>query len=118
MVSIAKPSSSRNSSIEAFVVCQNYQPPDGYIPQKINPMIDDIEIIANETGSEVNRQIIPFLICGDLRGYDSDMSYPLDPDNYVHREVVQKPIAPAYKDVLERLSKVSLKHEGISVEKK
>lgn len=80
-------------------------------------MFDDIEIIANETGSEVNRQIIPFLICGDLRGYDSDMSYPLDPDSYVHREVVQKPIAPAYKDVLERLSQVSLKHEGISVEK-
>lgn len=115
-VSIAKPASSRNSSIEAFVVCQNYQPPDGYIPQKINPMIDDIEIIANETGSEVNRQIIPFIVCGDLRGYDSDMSYSLD-ENYVHREVVQKPIAPAYKEVLEKLSKVSIKHEGICLSK-
>lgn len=80
-------------------------------------MIDDIEIIANETGSPVNRQIIPFIVCGDLRGYDSDMSYPLD-ENYVHREVVQKPIAPAYKDVLERLSRVSLKHEGIAIDKK
>lgn len=28
-VTIAKPASSRNSSIEAFVVCRNYQPPDG-----------------------------------------------------------------------------------------
>lgn len=117
-VSIAKPASSRNSSIEAFVVCQNYQPPDGYIPQKINPMIDDIKVIAEETGSAVNRQIIPFLVCGDLRGYDSDMSYSLDRESYVHREVVQKPIAPAYKDVLERLSKVSLKHDGISIDKK
>ena len=117
-VSIAKPASSRNSSIEAFVVCQNYQPPDGYIPQKINPMFDDIQVIAQETGSEVNRKIIPFLICGDLRGYDSDMSYSLDPESYVHRDVVQKPIAPAYKEVLERLSKVSLKHEGISIDKK
>lgn len=116
-VSIAKPASSRNSSIEAFVVCQNYQPPNGYIPQKINPMVDDIAVIANATGSDVNRQIIPFIVCGDLRGYDSDMSYPLD-ENYVHREAVQKPIAPAYKDVLERLSQVSLKHEGISIEKK
>lgn len=116
-VSIAKPSSSRNSSIEAFVVCQNYQPPEGYIPQKINPIYDDIKIIADETGSEVNRKIIPFVICGDLRGYDSDMSYPLDPESYVFREVVQKPIAPAYKDVLERLNKVSLKHGGISVVK-
>lgn len=75
-------------------------------------MTNDIEIIANETGSEVNRKVIPFIVCGDLRGYDSDMSYSLD-ENYVHREVVQKPIAPAYKDVLERLSKVSLKHGGI-----
>ncbi|CRL02406.1 CLUMA_CG015209, isoform A [Clunio marinus] len=116
-VAIAKPASSRNSSIEAFVVCQDYQPPDGYIPQKINPMVDDIEIIANETGSEVNRQIIPFIVCGDLRGYDSDMSYPLD-KKYVHLEPVQKPIDPAYKNVLERLSQISLKHEGISIEKK
>lgn len=117
-VSIAKPASSRNSSIEAFVVCQNYQPPEGYIPQKINPMFDDIKIIAEETGSEVNRKIIPFIVCGDLRGYDSDMSYPVDPETYVHREVVQKPIAPAYKDVMERLSKISLKHDGISIGKK
>lgn len=115
-VSIAKPASSRNSSIEAFVVCQNYQPPAGYIPQKINPMIDDIAIIANETKSEVNRRVIPFIVCGDLRGYDSDMSYPID-ENYVQREVVQKPISPAYKDVLERLSRVSLKHDGIAVDK-
>ena len=28
-VTVAKPKSSRNSSIEAFVVCQNYQPPEG-----------------------------------------------------------------------------------------
>lgn len=115
-VSIAKPASSRNSSIEAFVVCQNYQPPEGYIPQRVNPLIDDIEIIANETGSEVNRQVIPFIVCGDLRGYDSDMSYSLD-ENYVHHEVVQKPIAPAYKEVLEKLSKVSLKHDGICINK-
>ena len=28
-ITVAKPKSSRNSSIEAFVVCQNYQPPEG-----------------------------------------------------------------------------------------
>lgn len=116
-VSIAKPASSRNSSIEAFVVCQNYQPPDGYVAQKINPMIEDVEIIANETRSQVNRKIIPFVVCGDLRGYDSDMSYPLD-ENYEHREVVQKPTAPPYKEVLERLANISLKHDGFKVDKK
>lgn len=75
-VSITKPSSSRNSSIEAFVVCQNYQPPDGYVPQMINPLAD-VKIIVGETESPVNKQIIPFVVCGDLRGYDSDMSYSL-----------------------------------------
>lgn len=77
-VSIAKPASSRVSSIEAFVVCQNYRCPEGYIPQMINPMLEDIEVIANATGSKVNRQILPFVVCGDLRDFDSDMSYSLD----------------------------------------
>ena len=115
-VSIAKPTSSRNSSIEAFVVCQNYQPPYNFIPQKINPLIDDLKIITEMTESEVNRNIIPFVVCGDLRSYDSDMSYPLD-DDYEHKEIVQKPTAPPYKDVLERLSQISLKHEGFSINK-
>lgn len=75
-VSITKPASSRNSSIEAFVICQNYSTPDGYIPQMINPLVD-VKIIASEKHSPVNRVIVPFMVCGDLRGYDSDMSYSL-----------------------------------------
>ena len=39
-VSCAKPRSSRNSSIEAFVVCQNYSPPAGYEPTMSNPLLD------------------------------------------------------------------------------
>lgn len=77
-VSITKPASSRNSSIEAFVVCQKYRPPVGYVPQMINPMFDDVMVMANETESPVNRMVIPFIVCGDLRGFDSDMSYSLD----------------------------------------
>jgi tRNA (cytidine32/guanosine34-2'-O)-methyltransferase len=115
-VSIAKPTSSRNSSIEAFVVCQNYQPPIDYIPQKINPMINDLKIITEMTESEVNRKIIPFVVCGDLSSFDSDMSYPID-ENYDYTEIVQKPTAPPYKEVLERLSQISLKHEGFSINK-
>ncbi|XP_039452409.1 putative tRNA (cytidine(32)/guanosine(34)-2'-O)-methyltransferase 1 [Culex pipiens pallens] len=118
-VSIAKPASSRNSSIEAFVVCQQYKPPEGYIPQMINPMEDDVMKIAGETESEVNRSIIPFIVCGDLRGYDSDMSYSLNlnPEKeYEYRDVVQKPLAPAYSEVLERMKTTSLKHDSIKVE--
>ena len=39
-VTVAKPRSSRNSSIEAFVVCQKYAPPEGYVPTMINPLLD------------------------------------------------------------------------------
>lgn len=77
-VSIAKPASSRNSSIEAFVVCEDYNCPEGYIPQMINPMVDDVQIIKDATVSDVNKMLIPFVVCGDLRGYDSDMSYSLN----------------------------------------
>ena len=30
-----------------------------------------------ETLSGVNRRIVPFLACGDLSGFDSDMTYPV-----------------------------------------
>merc|ERR550534_2951720 len=39
-VTISKPRSSRNSSIEAFVVCQDYDPPAGYVPTMVNPLLD------------------------------------------------------------------------------
>lgn len=76
-VSIAKPASSRNSSIEAFVVCEDYTPPAGYVPQMIDPMISDVQVIAEQTESSVNRSIIPFVVCGDLQNFDADMSYSL-----------------------------------------
>lgn len=40
-VTICKPRSSRNSSIESFVVCQNYSPPIGYVPIMCNPLLVD-----------------------------------------------------------------------------
>ncbi|XP_065394741.1 tRNA (cytidine(32)/guanosine(34)-2'-O)-methyltransferase isoform X5 [Macaca fascicularis] len=36
----AKPRSSRNSSIEAFAVCQGYDPPEGFIPDLSKPLLD------------------------------------------------------------------------------
>ncbi|KAG6921790.1 FtsJ RNA methyltransferase -like protein 1, partial [Chelydra serpentina] len=39
-VTCAKPRSSRNSSIEAFVVCRGYRPPQGYVPNMSNPLLD------------------------------------------------------------------------------
>ena len=44
-VTCAKPRSSRHSSIEAFVVCQEYAPPPGYVPTMMNPLLGKGEMI-------------------------------------------------------------------------
>lgn len=73
----AKPSSSRNSSIEAFVVCKNYSPPDGYEPHMLNPLLTH-EPCDFQKLTGVNRVIVPFVVCGDFSTPDSDTCYPLD----------------------------------------
>nr|KAI8727873.1 putative tRNA (cytidine(32)/guanosine(34)-2'-O)-methyltransferase [Biomphalaria glabrata] len=112
-VTVFKPRSSRNSSIEAFVVCQKYSPPDGYVPNMSNPLLDcQYEMDYNQLEGP-NRVIVPFLACGDLSGFDSDMTYPLElepGETYTYREPTQSPINPPYKDACElrrtdRLSK-------------
>lgn len=108
-VSVSKPRSSRNSSIEAFVVCQNYKPPEGYVPNMVNPLLDHQYCDFNEfTG--VNRFIVPFNACGDLSAYDSDKSYPLvlEGQAYNYKEPVQSPINPPYKDVLEKTKNLQI----------
>lgn len=109
-VTVSKPRSSRNSSIEAFVVCQNYKPPTGYVPNMVNPLLDHQYCDFNQfTG--VNRFIVPFNACGDLSAYDSDQSYPLLLENqisYEYKEPVQGPINPPYKDVLEMTRNLQL----------
>uniref|UniRef100_H3ANP9 Putative tRNA (cytidine(32)/guanosine(34)-2'-O)-methyltransferase n=1 Tax=Latimeria chalumnae TaxID=7897 RepID=H3ANP9_LATCH len=76
-VTCAKPRSSRNSSIEAFVVCQGYSPPEGYIPNMSNPLLDYCYDVDFNQLEGPNRVIVPFLACGDLSAYDSDRTYPL-----------------------------------------
>lgn len=39
VVTIVKPKSSRSSSLEAFILCQDYTPPAGYVPNMIDPMM-------------------------------------------------------------------------------
>jgi len=100
-VTIAKPKSSRNSSIEAFVLCQNYSPPEGYVPTIINPMLDLGYSESNQmTGP--NREIVPFVACGDLSGFDSDSTYDTRTDStYQPLTPVQPPINPPYKQAIE-----------------
>ncbi|XP_042237191.1 putative tRNA (cytidine(32)/guanosine(34)-2'-O)-methyltransferase [Homarus americanus] len=107
-VTVTKPRSSRNSSIEAFVVCEDYSPPSGYTPTMVNPLLDLSYEGSWQELEGVNRVIVPFLACGDLFAYDSDMTYPLqmsDGQSYEYRPPTQPPINPAYTTA------VSMKHQ-------
>eukprot|EP00731_Ephydatia_muelleri_P015249 Em0008g969a len=97
-VHCAKPNSSRNSSIESFVVCREYCPPPDYVPTMINPLLDHKYSDFNAmTG--INRVIVPFLACGDLSAFDSDMTYPVESSEdspYQPLPATQPPINPPY----------------------
>ncbi|XP_060536698.1 tRNA (cytidine(32)/guanosine(34)-2'-O)-methyltransferase [Cylas formicarius] len=123
-VHVAKPRSSRNSSIEAFVVCQNYCPPEQFDAKLITPYLD----VSNKDFSSltgVNRVLIPFIVCGDVSAFDSDTSYPLQLQGeapYQYRPPVQPPIAPPYAfkpteidDFLKKIDEAA-KRVGIGLE--
>ena len=65
----------------------------------INPLLDHSYTDFNQLEGP-NRYIVPFMACGDLSAYDSDMTYPLDKD-YEYRPPTQAPIDPPYKTALE-----------------
>lgn len=102
-VACCKPKSSRNSSMEAFVVCRNFSIPEGF---DVNQFALCLSGQYKEVPfpNKVNAEIVPFLACGDLCGFDSDKSYPLqldeDEEEFVYHEPVQKPIHPAYFEYL------------------
>eukprot|EP00887_Chlorella_sp_A99_P000912 scaffold5.g912.t1 len=103
-VTVAKPKSSRNSSIEAFVVCRNYSPPPGFEPARLRALLQgaaDAYPAAQDT--PLMRRVVPFLACGDLDGWDADQSYDLPDEGYVPLPPVQPPTAPAYKQALQLL---------------
>ncbi|KAF5177219.1 Ftsj rna methyltransferase-like protein, partial [Thalictrum thalictroides] len=112
VVTFAKPKSSRNSSIEAFVVCENYSLPEGFSPKDLHHLLERVGTPTGEDDLDCssgwlegpNKVYIPFLACGDLSGFDSDRSYPLPEvaeGTYKSLEPVQPPIAPPYKRALE-----------------
>ena len=102
-VAVAKPKSSRNSSVEAFVVCRKYAPPELFRPSALREVLQSIEAGYPEAqNSESLRKLVPFVACGDLGGWDADACYELPQSGYTPLPPVQPPTAPAYKTALER----------------
>ena len=130
-VTVAKPKSSRNSSIESFVVCRRFSPPPGYVISMDTLLLDhkyseEPKNIVTESKSEIHTVfnatnptdvcglvgpsavIVPFVACGDLSGfdYDPDKSYPLETEEnkgeYKYVEPVQPPISPNYSTYLQK----------------
>ncbi|RPB16799.1 FtsJ-domain-containing protein [Morchella conica CCBAS932] len=109
-VTCAKPRSSRGSSIEAFVVCEGYRPPQGFQPSLEAPLglgtsFPEEEGVGQD-GMDVVRYIAPFIACGDLSAYDSDATNQLpdvDEDGQKRSSIdpIQPPTAPPYKTALE-----------------
>lgn len=108
-----KPRSSRLSSCEAFIICKYYSPPDGYVPNLKNPMlVSNYEKEISEY-DDINRLLVPYMACGDMSGFDSDRTYPLDLSRlpseltkldqykYEFKTVVQPPTDPCYKKACE-----------------
>jgi len=100
-VSIAKPTSSRNSSLESFVVCQQFNP--NHLSDLRNLSLDRDTILDVPEGSRsLPKCIPPFLACGDLSGWgeeagtimDADKSYPIQEEDYV--APIHPPIAPPH----------------------
>ena len=130
-VNVAKPRSSRASSVEAFIVCTNFRPPKGFKASLDDPLgasslnrlqiqedasatsvsptrtvrPDGITEMNMNTSHENHRWIAPFLACGDLSAFDADASHKL-PEGHISLDPIQPPTAPPYRKALEERKKM------------
>jgi tRNA (cytidine32/guanosine34-2'-O)-methyltransferase len=131
LVTVAKPRSSRASSVEAFIVCTNFRPPPGFKASLANPLgtsqqlqpgikaheeplssrikradgITELHLDTQASEDGSHGWIAPFLACGDLSAFDADASHKL-PEGHVSLDPIQPPTAPPYRLALEERRKM------------
>ncbi|AQZ09479.1 TRM7 (YBR061C) [Zygosaccharomyces parabailii] len=103
-VTCAKPRSSRGSSLEAFIVCQGYNPPLDWQPRldantSVAEFFQDCHAAPYDVAHEP-RQIAPFMACGSLDSFDSDATYHVERSE-TSLDPVQQPTNPPYKQALQ-----------------
>lgn len=108
----AKPRSSRGTSLEAFIVCIGYNPPQNWTPKlSVDTSVDEFFkecdlgklSIKDEpvTWRDQPRSIAEFMACGSLSSYDSDATYHNVESSSTSLDPVQAPTNPPYKRALE-----------------
>lgn len=115
-VTCAKPRSSRGTSLESFIVCEQYNPPTDWEPRlDLNQSVQDFfqDCLRDSNVStpppmgeyhEPTRDIATFMACGSLNSFDSDATYHEAPNAIKQRsslDPVQQPTNPPYKQALE-----------------
>lgn len=85
------------------MVCQGYSPPAEFNPAHLRALLDNAtaSYLSKPLPTLTERQLVPFIACGDLSGWDADQSYDLPVEGYVSLPPVAPPTAPAYKHAKE-----------------
>ncbi len=91
-----------------YGVMANHSPPHTYLTHTTHTHTSAQE---NEVVGP-NRVVVPFIACGDLRGFDSDTTYVIE-DSSAYRTLppAQPPIKPPYQTALDIKHSASAPHE-------
>ncbi|AGO13901.1 AaceriAGR036Wp [[Ashbya] aceris (nom. inval.)] len=111
-VTCAKPRSSRGTSLESFIVCQGYNPPQGWVPNldtnaSVEEFFEGCTIGRLSLSDQLPpyreeaRDVAQFISCGGLDSFDSDATYHDLPKSATALDPVQSPTNPPYRRALE-----------------
>ena len=96
-VMVVKPKSSRNASMEAFIVCRKFRMPEGYTPCMIDPVYPAFDFAKM---SDREQSIVKFLSCGDVSSFNGGEL--LDSDGCYAKEAGAATLTPTHQPTLDK----------------